>query len=353
MEPSSKTIIGNDGKVLLYSIEDFIDRIVVGGDCFICGVSKGSEQFNNEHVIPNWVLKEYDLHDKSVELANKALYQYGQYTVPCCKECNSYLGTNIEKPVSELLKKSYTEIVEAIAKDQSNLHLLYKWLMLIYFKAHLKDKDFNWNLDNRKGTEKIGDIHDWQEMHHIHCMIRKDHTNAIVDTATIGSIFILPAIQHSSIEPFDFTDNEAGKTIMIRLNEICVVSVLNDSCGTYSLYRDEISKIESALTPFQLREIFTHVLYINLHLKERPVYYSYFLESGEYHIGVQVPKTAELVPEEARLVTRAELLFHTCKDMIGPIENRETILSEIRMGKRRYLLDDKGEFINHDILRVN
>lgn len=347
MESESMSIIDTDGKILLYSIEDFYNRIVKGSDCFICGASQDSKKFNNEHILPDWLLAKYKLYQKSITLPNAAQFQYGRYTVPCCEECNSNLGEHIEIPVSKLLKLSYSEICQAITNDQSNIHLLFKWLLLIFFKTHLKDTEFNWNLDIRKGTERIGEMYDWQDMHHIHCMIRKDYTNAIVDTTTLGSIFILPAIQQNSIEPFDFADNKGGNTIMIRLDEFCMMCVLNDSCGTYSLLRDDIAKINGAMTPFQLREIFTQMVYINLHLKERPVFYSQFLENGEYHIKAKVPKTTELIPEKERQITHGELLYHYIKDMIGPIENKESILNEIKMGKRRYLLNDKGVFLNH------
>lgn len=212
---------------------------------------------------------------------------------------------------------------------------------------HLKDTEFNWNLDPRKGSEKIGDSYDWYEMHHIHCMVRKYFTKAIADINTIGSIVIVPAIQHESIEPFDFTDNKDSKTIMMRLDEFCIICVLNDSCGVYSLILDDLFKIKGALTPFQLRELFTHMVYINLHLKERPTYYSQFLQKGEYHIKAKIPETAELIAEDERVITHGELLFHYCKDLIGDIENKQEILNEIKSGKRRYLFNDKGEFLDY------
>lgn len=347
MKQEAITIKDKDGKILLYSLEDFYNKIVIGSDCFICGAPQDSKKFNNEHVLPDWILTKYKLHNKTITLSNAAQFQYGRYTVPCCERCNSDLGKNIEIPVSKLLKLPYSEIFDAITSNQSNLHLLFKWLMLIFFKTHLKDLEFNWNLDIRKGTEKIGETYDWQEMHHIHCMIRKDYTNAIVDTSTIGSIFIVPAIQHSSVEPFDFVDNKDAKTIMIRLDEFCIICVLNDSCGTYSLLKDFIANLKGALTPFQLREIFTHTVYINLNLKERPVYYSQFFITGEYHIKAKIPAIAELVPEKERQITHGELLYFYCKDMIGQVENKETILNEIKLGKRRYLLNDNGDFLDY------
>jgi len=349
MQSASRTILNTDGKVLLFSIEDFYNRIVIGKDCFICGATEGSKKFSNEHIFPNWLLSKYKLHNKAITLANSAQFRYGRYTVPCCEGCNSDLGENIEKPVSRLLKLSYSEICQAITKDQSDLYLLFRWLMLIFFKTHLKDTEFNWYLNRKKGTDKIGETYDWQDMHHIHCMIRKDYTNAIVDTSTIGSIVILPAIQHHSIEPFDFVDNQAGKTIMIRLDKFCIICVLNDSCGTYNLFHNDISKIRGALTPCQLREIFSHMVYINIHIKQRPVYYSQFSENGEYHIKAKVPNTVEMISEEERHVKHADLLHHYCKDIIGTIENKDTILNEIKLGKRSYLFNENGEFINHSM----
>lgn len=348
MNENTPTIVNADGKIILYSVDYFHERIVIGNDCFICGAPRDSKTFNDEHILPDWLLSKYNLHNKEITLANAAHFKYGRYTVSCCQDCNTNLGKSIETPVSKLLKLSYSEISKAITTDQSNLYLLFNWLILIYFKTHLKDNEFNWNLNPKKGTGKIGDIYDWSEMHHIHCMVRMGYTQAIVDTNTIGSIFIVPAIQHSSIEPFDFTDNKEAKAIMIRLDEFCIICVLNDSCGVFSLFKDEMSKIKGALTPFQLRELFSHMVYINLHIKERSTYYSQFLENGEYHIKAKIPETVKLVAQEERIITHGEILYHYCKDMIGPIENKETILSEIKAGKRRYLLNDKGDFLNHN-----
>lgn len=347
MNENAVTILSADGKIMLYSVDDFHDRIVIGNDCFICGASRDSKTFNDEHILPDWLLRKYNLYNKEITLANAANFKYGRYTVSCCQECNTNLGNSIEIPVSKLLKLSYSEICKAITTDQSDLHLLFKWVMLIFFKTHLKDTEFNWNLNTKKGTGKIGDNYDWSEMHHIHCMVRVGYTQAIVDTNIIGSIFIVPAIQHSSIEPFDFTDNKDAKAIMIRLDEFCIICVLNDSCGVFSLFKDDISKIKGALTPFQLRELFTHMVYLNLHIKERPIYFSQFLENGEYHIKAKIPETVELVAEKERIITHGEILYHYCKDMIGPIDNKESILNEIKAGRRRYLLNDNGDFLDH------
>jgi hypothetical protein len=48
-----------------------------GNACFICGAAPGSKKFNNEHVIPRWDLKRYDLFAKEITLPNGSLQRYG------------------------------------------------------------------------------------------------------------------------------------------------------------------------------------------------------------------------------------------------------------------------------------
>lgn len=343
----TESIVDPDGKILFYTVEDFYQHIVQGDDCFVCGAKNGSKLFNNEHILPDWLLARFGLHDKNITLANLQTLQYGKYTVPCCEECNRLLGETIEVPISNLLKKSYSEICKLVSEDQTYLHLLFKWMTLIFFKAHLKDTQFRWHQDSRKGLEKISDAYDWIDMHHIHCMARQDYTNAIVSPMTTGSIFIMSAIQHESIDRFDFSDNKSGMSIMLRLDEFCIVCVLNDACGSYNIFLNTFSKIKGRLTPTQIREVFTHMTYINIHLKKRPNFHSAFSPDGKYHIEVTTPQQAEIVGQEDEEISLGELLHHVCQGFIGEVENREEILQQIKEGKRRYLFNEKGDFIDY------
>lgn len=100
-----ETIINSEGKTIFFSYEDFIKKNVDGNCCFICGAEALSKEFNDEHIIPNLVLTKFALHKKTITLPNGTKFNYGQYKIPCCKECNSELGETFETPVSELLKK--------------------------------------------------------------------------------------------------------------------------------------------------------------------------------------------------------------------------------------------------------
>ena len=101
-----KTVI-QDGKILFLSLEDFKSKIVGGNVCFICGCEAGSKPFNDEHVIPNWILRRYELHSKRIDLSNSSSLRYGQFTVPCCVDCNAELAKVYETPLSALFLRPY------------------------------------------------------------------------------------------------------------------------------------------------------------------------------------------------------------------------------------------------------
>ena len=89
------TILGEDGRILLLSCRRFVDEVVLGEACFVCGASPQSKTFNDEHIIPRWVLKRYGLYDKEITLPTGERRHYRGYRVPCCVECNSLLGETV------------------------------------------------------------------------------------------------------------------------------------------------------------------------------------------------------------------------------------------------------------------
>ncbi|HMG68494.1 MAG TPA: hypothetical protein VK588_12440, partial [Chitinophagaceae bacterium] len=136
-------------KTVYFGLRDFKEKIVTGNCCFICGARPEEKEFNDEHIIPNWVLRRYKLHDKQINITPDRAVKYGGYVVPCCKECNTQLGKLVEEPVNELLTKSYNEMAAAIRADHNLFKLLYRWMCLLFFKTHLKDTYYPKELDRR------------------------------------------------------------------------------------------------------------------------------------------------------------------------------------------------------------
>jgi hypothetical protein len=343
----SRSIINSKGEILFFGLEDFIKNIVENNYCFICGANPNFKKFNDEHIIPDWILKKYKLHSQKITLPNGTKINYGHYKVSCCQECNTELGKTYELPISKLLNKSYHDICDELKKNPSIFKILFKWMALIYLKTHLKDNSFLLERDKSKKSGFIADNYYWQDMHHIHCIARSHYTKAKIDENVYGTVLILPALKIGNRENFDYVDSETAKSVLLQLNEFSIIVVLNDSSFSYTMFKEFIDKIEGPLSSFQLREILAHLNYININLKERPVYQSNIKSDGNYYITSIIPEDICLIEEGKRISSPGEFLKLYVHELIGNIDNRETIINEIGEGKRNFLIDKKGQFINH------
>lgn len=347
-DSSSKTIISTDGRILFYDLNHFIKDVVNGKCCFICGAIPGSKEFNDEHIIPDWILRRYNLHDKRIVLPNSTSIKYSQYTVPCCKECNSNLGKHFEEPMSELFSKTYEEISKELFESEEKRDLVFRWLCLIYFKTHLKDKSLRGNQDRREKETTIGDVHWWEDFHHVHCVVRSHHTHAHLESEVYGSFYFNKVLKevNDKEDKFDYIDNPITKGVLLRLGDFCITSILDDSFAAVSIYSNQLSSIDVGITIFQFYEIFAHLNYIRVHLKNRPIFKSSINSRTGYNILGIRPEKLELVEEENRIGTHGDFLRVYVERIFGTIPDRERILKEIEEGKRSFLWDEQGDFYN-------
>ena len=174
---SDSTIIDDDGRILLMSCAQFVTDICRGSACFVCGAAPSERQFNDEHIIPRWVLRRFELFDKSITLPNGELRRYGGYRVQCCDDCNSLLGRKVETPMSALLSGTFGEVLRLL-EEPRNRELLFFWLTLLFLKLHLKDLAVPVHKDRRSGSAAIGDWYECETFHHLHAVARSPYTGA-------------------------------------------------------------------------------------------------------------------------------------------------------------------------------
>jgi hypothetical protein len=330
-----------DGKVIFFSYERFVRDIVQGNRCFMCGANPELVTFNDEHVLPDWILRRFGLHNRVITLPNQTQFRYGQFKMPCCKSCNSMLGEKVEKPISELFGKGFDGFAEQLKSEGT--HFLFRWMCLLFLKTHLKDTGLVMHLDQRKGRQKIGELHSWSEMHHIHCVARSFYTNGIVRPEAFGSLMVLPAKTLPYHESFDYCDLSFAQTMLLRIGEIAVISVFDDAKGCLSVIDDFLRKIRGPLSPLQLREVATHVAAINLHLAERPRFSSEInVMTGQYVIGAETAETVELTEWKSEIL--GQMMHSICGNAMPEFDGKAEILEGLKTGRSTFLHNDKGEF---------
>ena len=340
------SIIDDGGRVIYFSAERFVRDICLGKCCFICGIPPNEAEFNNEHVLPKWLLRRFSLFSSTVTLPNETAFRYDRYTTQCCAECNTIMGELIEKPMSEVVSGGAKAIYEFIEKGE--ILKLVVWMGLIFLKIHLKDRDFRLHLDSRKGEETISEFHSWDELHHIHCIVRCFYNDCQIEKEAIGSFLCMPVRREASPDKFDFADISQAQTMMLRLDDVGLLAVFNDSCGAMTFFSRCLKRITGAVSEPQLREIMVELAFLNLHLKLRPEFRNEFdMEKEKYRILAKCPKQAELV--ELDFTIRGEILHiafgHVLPDLRVAKRTKEQILELIRSGAFSYLFNDKGEFI--------
>ncbi len=288
-------------------VEEFKRKIIQGKRCFICGAPRkrkgikieGAKTFNNEHIIPYWVIRRCNLSRKKIALPDGYKLRYIRYKIPCCEECNSELGRVIEKPVSRLFFKGNEELLKYPRKKSINLNL-FKWLCLIFIKTHLKDNSLMTAIDEEAPF-------DWKGLHHIWCVARSPFTGAVLGDGVLGSLIALEC-EDIKGRHYDYIDDLSNKTIMIKIGKICIIGVLDDAGAVSELLKDTLKKIKEPVTDLQRLEIFSQVNYIRLNLKNLPAFYSTITEEKKYKIESKQPDEACLKPEEERKSSVREIL---------------------------------------------
>jgi hypothetical protein len=260
------------GKVLFFSKERFVTEICLGRCCFICGAEPGSKPFNDEHVIPVWVLRKFGLFDRPIGLPNGTTVKYGQYKVPCCAECNALMGREIEERISRVVNAGPEAVQKHIA-DGNGLEF-FVWLGLIFLKTHLKDRDFRIDRDLREPDDKIGDLYDWQALHHMHCLVRCFVNGAHLEKEVFGSLAAFAAKREGWLDDFDYGDVFPAQTLLLRLGDVVLVTTFNDACGAINGAMPRLERIEGPLSEIQAREVMVDFAFMNLSLKERPKFYT-------------------------------------------------------------------------------
>lgn len=334
-----------DGTALHYSCQQFIEEIVEGDTCFICGVKRKKTRFNDEHVIPKWLLRELDIYEDTIVMPNGDSKPYSQWTLPCCITCNSILGKAIEDPVSKLLKAGYSEVQDYVSKNGPSI--LFYWINLIFLKTYLKSMRFRIHADQRKGNATIGDTIDWSTMHHIHCIVRSIFTGAAIHSSVIGSFVMFPAKILGQYNTFDYVDLIDSKAILIQFKDIALFTILDDACGTLALMEGKkLTRISGPLSPLQMREVLARLAYTRSLIKKMPRFYTNVIDGMPY-IKVEMDDIVEALPNvPARF---GEIMFHLCDPILKKIgANKYQYQSErLREGKWTFLFDENDEFA-HD-----
>jgi hypothetical protein len=164
----------------------------------------------------------------------------------------------------------------------------------------------------------------------------------------------IPVRAEASLDRFDFGDLYVAQTMLLRLDDMAMLTVFNDSGGAMNYFWQKLDKITGPVSDLQLREIMVELAWLNLHLKQRPTFHSECdLLSEKCRIIGKRPELG-LVDMDRRV--RGELLQfamrHALPHIGMPGRTKEEMLEAIEAGNFSFLFGDDGKFIKESYIPV-
>ncbi len=344
MKLPDDSIINDEGDLVYISVERFLREICEGNNCFLCGKSY-EEGRTKEHIIPNWVLRKFGLHDKLVTLPNETRLRYGAYIVPCCGPCNGKLSKDIETPLSSLISKGFGAVAEYVQKNGPEK--LFVWMCLIFIKTHLKDESLRMDRDFSKSGSSIACElgYDREIFHHTYCLARSPYTKALIQEYALGSFLLFPVDENGAREQFDFIDLSDALTFGIVIGDVGMISVFGDAGAILDALQDNIiRRLNGALNHNQFRELVSHFACCRVQLKDNPKFISVY-DGEKSLILCSTPGFSAEYEDYDPLVLGSfmERLIWPRISHVAPEEYKE----KLRSGQITYLFNENGEFRDH------
>jgi hypothetical protein len=254
------------------------------------------------------------------------------------------MGRVIETPISRAVQAGTAAVIDYIQKDGGLKFFI--WMGLIFLKIHLKDRAIRVEPDLRKASEKIGDRYEWDDLHHLHCVVRSFYSACEVAPEAIGSCLALPVRTEGSEERFDLGDFSFAQTMLLRLDDTALITVFNDASIVNGWLGKMMRRITGPVSKLQLREILAEYSYLNLRLKERPVFQTEGHTLTETCRIIAHRGSMELDDVDHRV--RGKLLQYMLRGILPSLKFRdatnEEVMASIEAGNFSFLFDEHGTF---------
>jgi hypothetical protein len=346
---SDGSVTDKNGRLVFCSWKRFVADICEGDHCFICDRTEQEIGFNREHILPNWMLRQFDLHAKSVNLPNRTRHPYGSYTVACCIDCNNDLSRIFETPISQAFANGFEGVHAMVERDGPMK--LFQWMALIFLKLHLKDRRLRKYRNLQDSDAPISETYDWSTFHHLHCLARAHYSGAVIGDHVLGSMILMEIEPDPGEEAFDLTSITDTFTLYLRAGDIALYAVFNDGQACVGAIDPVLVRITGMLNRLQARELAAELAAANMHLENRPDYRTLMSDAD----GADLQIDGEVDPGGPRFVDKDYdvvgfykhfLLQHAVRSVVGRTANESAAL--LRQNRLSFLFDEQGNFIAED-----
>jgi hypothetical protein len=262
---------------LLEEIEDFSSA---KERCFLCGKSLLSGDYTQEHIVPRWAQRRYDLWDQRIVLLNGTSIPYRNLTVPCCDECNKYRLKPIEDSISQ------TVDLGKRAVEQLGQMTIFLWLGKLLYGFLYKELTLLLNrADPTVGTIITPQLIEHYRTHRFFLQQVRQMVECVDFCPGSIHVFSMQKMPRPVLE-WDFCDNIDTMFVGCRVGRTAFFASLGDGGAEQSMAPHFADIADLDLHPIQFREICAMVCYRSTLRTRTP---KYFTIQGRPHKVHQQP----------------------------------------------------------------
>ena len=221
--------------------------------CFLCGAALTSENRSDEHVIPKWVQGKYELWNQRITLLNGTSIPYRQLTIPCCRECNNDILSQLENKVRIAVDQGYTAVAELDSRT------LFLWLGKIFFGMLYRELFLSINRSSSDSGPIVSpdDMTIFQMHHYFLQSCRVPMTFECFDAEHPWTIYVfhMQELRDHRVN-WDFRDDINYRTVFVRVGNVGMLAAFVDGGAISVDAGNSFSRYsEYQLHPLQFEEL--------------------------------------------------------------------------------------------------
>jgi len=258
------------------TINKILDNVYSENSCFFCGRELTPNNNSEEHVIPKWIQKKFNLWNEKMVLLNGTSIPYKSLKVPCCKECNGEFLSSVEKQVAAAIRSG----VDAVRN--LNKEVLFIWLGKMFLGLHYKELSLPIDRTNPQ-SEMISSPEILERMKLHRLFLQSVRGEVVCNDFVPYSILVFECKAPDNPRGgWDFVDNWFGPFISVRIGNIGIISVLQDCQTLEQAWNENMSMYyDKILHPIQFGELESRAFYQATRFNRTPKYIIRTEENGQ------------------------------------------------------------------------
>ena len=226
-------------------------------ECFLSG--RTVENIETVPVFPEWIMKRYLLHEKTMTMLAENVVKYSDIKVPCASEVIEKVNV-LENEIQKAFEAGYDEVVKI-----PKLHL-FQWMAKMMYGVLYND--IVHGIHQNKTKDKAFTLSPLltKKFANLHLMLQSMITPMKFNDFIPWSIVVVPVNYSQDI--FNYKDETKNINFSLGMNGFGIVACLQDNGENRKHHKSLLDKIGSkTLHPIQFEELWSRFLYSNYLLK--------------------------------------------------------------------------------------